>query len=166
LIVVTALALNLRFIIFSAAIAHGFRGMGTGARWFCGHLLTDGVFATCMAKMMVNEDKYWRLGYYLAPSLWSWLLWQAFALTGVLAAGSIPKNWSLEFMATIALMVLLLPMAKLRPMLVAAITGGAVAVLLQPMPLRLGLIVAIFAGIAAGFAAEHWHGKRQSGETQ
>jgi hypothetical protein len=32
------------------------------------------------------------------------------------------------------------------------------------MPLRLGLIVAIFAGIAAGFAAEHWHGKRNGGK--
>ena len=163
LIVVTALALNLRFVIFSAAIAQGFRGLGPGARWFSGHLLTDGVFATCIEKMMQNDDKDWRLGYYLAPSIWSWLLWQTFALTGVLAAGSIPKNWSLEFMATIALMLLLLPMAKMRPMLVAALTGGATAVALQGMPLRLGLIVAIFAGIAAGFAAEHWHGKRDSG---
>lgn len=164
LIVVTALALNLRFVIFSAAIAQGFRGLGRRARWFSGHLLTDGVFATCVAKMMQNDDKHWRLGYFLAPSIWSWLLWQSFALTGVLAAGSIPKNWSLEFMATIALMVLLLPMAKLRPMLVAAFVGGAAAIVLRGMPLRLGLVVAIFAGIAAGFAAEHWHEKQKSGE--
>ena len=156
LIVVTALALNLRFVIFSAAIAQGFRGLGHRARWLSGHLLTDGVFATCVAKMMQNDDRHWRLGYFLAPSIWSWLLWQTFALTGVLAAGSIPTHWSLEFMATIALMVLLLPMAKLRPMLVAACVGGAAAIALRGMPLRLGLVVAIFAGIAAGFAAEHW----------
>lgn len=164
LIVVTALALNLRFVIFSAAIAQGFRGLGHRARWLSGHLLTDGVFATCVAKMMQNDDRHWRLGYFLAPSIWSWLLWQTFALTGVLAAGSIPKNWSLEFMATIALMVLLLPMAKLRPMLVAACVGGAAAIALRGMPLRLGLVVAIFAGIAAGFAAEHWHEKKNAGE--
>ena len=64
---------------------------------------------------------------------------------------------------TIALMVLLLPMAKLRPMLVAAFVGGAAAIALRGMPLRLGLVVAIFAGIAAGFAAEHWHEKKNSG---
>ena len=86
-------------------------------------------------------------------------LWQAFALVGVLAAGSIPKHWSLEFMATIALLVLLVPMAKQRPMLVAAVSSGATAVLLRGMPLRLGLIVAIVVGIGAGFAAEHWHKK-------
>jgi predicted branched-subunit amino acid permease len=162
LIVATALALNLRFVIFSAAIAQGFRGMGSGARWLCGHLLTDGVFATCVAKMMETEDRQWRLGYYLAPSVWTWLLWQCFALTGVLAAGSIPKNWSLEFMATIALMVLLLPMAKMRPMLVAALAGGMAAVVLHDLPLKLGLFAAIFIGIGAGLAADHWQEKREA----
>jgi predicted branched-subunit amino acid permease len=162
LIVATALALNLRFLIFSAAIAQGFRGLGSGARWLSGHLLTDGVFATCVAKMMEVEDKDWRLGYYLAPSIWSWLLWQTFALVGVLAAGSIPKTWSLEFMATIALMVLLIPMAKMRPMLVAAATGGLTAVVLNGLPLRLGLFAGIFAGIAAGLAADHWNGRRET----
>jgi len=162
LIVVTALALNLRFIIFSAAIAQGFRGVDPPTRWFSGHLLTDGVFANCLEKMLKVDDPRWRLGYFLAPSIWSWLLWQVFALIGVLAAGSIPKHWSLEFMATIALLVLLIPLTKQRPMLVAALCSGATAVVLRGMPLRLGLIVAIVVGILAGFAAEHWSKK---GET-
>ena len=162
LIVATALALNLRFVIFSAAIAQGFRGHGSGTRWLCGHLLTDGVFATCMAKMMTVEDKDWRLGYYLAPAVWSWLLWQSFALVGIYAAGSIPRGWSLEFMATIALMLLLIPMAKMRPMLLAAATGGLTAVLLHGLPLKLGLFAAIFAGIGAGLAADHWQGRREA----
>jgi predicted branched-subunit amino acid permease len=160
LMLVTALALNLRFVIFSAAIAEGFRGVNTSTRWFSGHLLTDGVFANCLEKMLKVDDPRWRLGYFLAPSLWTWLLWQACTLIGVLAAGSIPKNWSLEFMASIALLLLLVPMAKQRPMLVAASVGGITAVVLRGMPLRLGLIVAIVAGICAGFAAEHWHGRK------
>jgi predicted branched-subunit amino acid permease len=164
LIVATALALNLRFLIFSAALAQGFGGVPTRTRWLAGHLLTDGVFATCLDQMLSRRDRHWRLGYYLAPSLWSWLLWQGFAIVGIFAAGSIPKSWSLEFMATIALLLLLAPMAKLRPMLVAALTGGAAAVALRGLPLRLGVIAAIVAGIAAGFAAEHWqHAKGKKG---
>lgn len=162
LIVATALALNLRFVIFSAAIARGLRGVGTPTRWLAGHLLTDGVFAVCFAKLMETEDRHWRLGYYLAPGVWSWFLWQVFALVGVLMAGSIPKGWSLEFMATIALIVLLVPMAKVRPMIVAALAGGAAAVALRGLPLKLGVIVAIFAGIAAGFATEHWQTRREA----
>jgi len=154
LIVTTALVLNLRFVIFSAAIARGFRRVSVPLRWLSGYLLIDGVFATCLDKMQATEDKPWRLGYYLAPSLWSWGLWQVFVLTGVLAAGSIPKNWSLEFMSTIALMILLVPMVKMRPMLVAAASAGIAAVVLHDMPLRLGVIMAIVIGICAGFAAE------------
>ena len=163
LIVVTALALNLRFVIFSAASAPGFRGIGQPARWLCGHLLTDGVFATCAERMQQVEDARWRLGYYLAPSLWSWLLWQSFTLLGIFAAGVVPRGWSLEFMATIALIVLLVPMARIRPMLVAAIAGGLSATLLRDLPLRLGTVVAIVIGIAAGFVADHLdHRSRQS----
>lgn len=163
LIVTTALVLNLRFLIFSAAIARGFRGVGAGTRLISSYLLIDGVFAACLEKMLVNEDPRWRLGYYLAPSFWSWLLWQTFAFTGVMAAGAIPASWSLEFMATIALLTILVPMAKMRPMLVAAAIAGSLAVLFRGMPLRLGIIVAILAGIAAGFATEHLQSKGSRG---
>ena len=160
LIITTALALNLRFVIFSAAIAPGFRGVGAPGRWLAGHVLTDGVFATCLDKLIRVDDPLWRLGYYLAPALWAWLLWQVFALTGIYAAGLIPKTWSLEFMASIALFTLLVPMAKVRPLLLAALVGGASATLLRNLPLRLGVVAGICAGIAAGFAAEHWEERR------
>ncbi len=160
LIVVTALVVNLRFVIFSAALARPLAGAGVGLRWLCGYVLTDGVFATTLERLRREPDPDWRLGYYLAPSLWCALLSQVSTLVGVLAAGSVPRSWSLEFMASIALLVLLVPMAKLRPMLLAAVTGGTLAVLLRGMPLRLGVMVAIVAGIAAGFAAEHWQARR------
>ena len=159
LILITALALNLRFVIFSAAIAPGFRGISLPLRWTSGFLMTDGVFATCLDKMLHADDPHWRLGYYLAPAVWSWVLWQGFGLIGIYAAGVVPKHWSLEFMATIALITLLVPMAKVRPMLIAALVGGASATLLRNMPLRLGVVVGICAGIAAGFAAEHFEEK-------
>lgn len=154
LIVLTALALNLRFVIFSAALAPGFAGIGSGWRWLSGHLLTDGVFAACAERMLHADSPRWRLGYYLAPSLWSWLLWQSFTLAGIYAVEVVPASWSLEFMATIALIVLLVPMARHRPMLIAALVGGLAATLLRDLPLRLGVICGIVAGIAAGFLAE------------
>lgn len=156
LILATALALNLRFVIFSAALAPGFRGIAAHWRWLSGFLLTDGVFATCLDRMLHVDDPRWRLGYYLAPSLWAWLLWQSCGLIGIHTAGLIPRAWSLEFMASIALLVLLVPLARVRPMLIAALVGGAGATLLRDLPLRLGVVVAIVAGIAAGFAAERW----------
>jgi predicted branched-subunit amino acid permease len=159
-IVATALALNLRFVIFSAAIARHLQGHATGLRWLLGHLLTDGVFAVCVAAMPRQPDPDYRLGYYLAPSVWGWAIWQVGALIGVLFAGVIPRGWSLEFMATIALMTILVPMIRERPMWIAALVGGSVAVALNSLPLRLGLFVGIVAGIIAGFVADRGGGER------
>lgn len=160
LIVAVALAINLRFVIFSAAVARGLSDHSLRTRWLCGHLLTDGAFAVTLDKMLTVKNRDWRLGHYLAPALWSWVLWQCCTMVGIAFAGSIPKSWSLEFMATLALLVLLIPMAKARPMLVSALVGAATAVALHALPLRLGLFFGIFAGILAGFAAEHWQTKK------
>lgn len=156
LIAVTTVALNLRFMIFSAAIAPAFRSYALRRRLLSGYLLVDGVFAVCADRMLKCDDPHWRWGCYLAPSLWCWVLWQVFGLVGIVGAGSMPTGWSLEFMATIALLVMLVPMAATRPMLVAALVGGLGAVALRGLPLKLGLIVGIVAGIVAGVAAERW----------
>lgn len=162
LIMATALVLNLRFLIFSAALAPVFEGVPLLRRMGCGYLLVDGVFAVGAERMLASDDRDWRVGFFLAPSLFAWALWQVFVLCGVLGAGVIPHDWSLEFMATIALITLLVPIASSRPMLVAALVGGLSAVLLRGMPLKLGLIVGIVLGIGAGFAAEHWHSREGS----
>ena len=156
LIFITALVLNLRFVIFSAALAPAFAGQPWGRRTLSSYLLVDGVFAVLSERLLKSDDPHWRWGCYIAPSVWCWALWQCFVLVGVLGAGVLPTDWSLEFMATIALMVMLIPMTATRPMLVAALAGGLGAVLLRGMPLKLGLIAGILIGIVAGFAAERW----------
>ncbi len=154
LIGLTALALNLRFVIFSAAISRGFEGIGVLRRLISGYLLIDGVFAVCTDRMLREPDPHFRFGYYIAPAAWGWVLWQVFAFAGVLGADFLPRDWSLDFMAPIALMVILVSLCKQRPMLVAAIVGGTASVMLHAMPLKLGVIVAILIGMGAGFLAQ------------
>ena len=56
-------------------------------------------------------------------------------------------------MATIALLVLLVPMARQRPMLMAAAASGVTAILLRGMPLRLGLMLAVIMITGSGLSA-------------
>lgn len=159
LIMLTALVLNLRFVIFSAALAPAFHGKPWSRRVLSSYLLVDGLFVLCSDRLLRADDEHWRWGFYIAPGAWCWCLWQLGVVAGVLGAEVIPTDWSLEFMTTIALMVMLVPMVKERAMLVAALAGGLGAVLMRGLPLRLGLIAGIAIGIAAGFAAEHWSRK-------
>jgi len=162
LIFVTGMVLNLRFIIFSAAISPAFHDHSLARRLSSSFLLTDTSFAVISPKLMESNDPQWRWGCYLVPSLYGWALWQTCVLIGVLGAGFVPSDWSLEFMGTIALIVMLAPMVRSRPMLFATLVGGLGAVFLRELPLRLGLFAAIVLGIIAGFVAEHWQMKRTS----
>lgn len=159
LIFVTGMVLNLRFVIFSAAIAPALHRESLLRRIVGSFLLTDGQFATLAPGLAAAQDPRWRWGYYIAPSIYGWLVWQSGIVVGVFGAGFFPRDWSLEFMGTIALMTMLVPMARSQPMLIAALAGGLGALLLRDLPFRLGLIAAILLGIAAGFAAEHWSRK-------
>ncbi|MCB1928803.1 MAG: AzlC family ABC transporter permease [Rhodocyclaceae bacterium] len=159
LIAVTALVLNLRFVIFSAALAPAFERVPVLQRLLSGYLLVDGVFAIGAERMLASTDRDWRMGFFLAPSIYAWVLWQVFVMCGVLGADALPRDWSLEFMATIALITLLVPIARARPMMLAALVGGVATVVLREMPLRLGMIVGIVLGIAAGFVAERWQSR-------
>lgn len=160
LIFVTGMVLNLRFVIFSAAIAPSLKEQSLPRRILGGFLLTDNAFAVLGPRLAEMRDPVWRWGYYIAPSLYGWTLWQSGVLVGVFGAGLVPADWSLEFMGTIALMAMVVPMVRSRPMLLAALVGGLGAVLLRGLPLRLGLFVAIVLGIAAGFIAERWNERR------
>ena len=160
LIFLTGLVLNLRFLIFSASIAPAFHDRPWAQRLASSYLLTDSAFTLLSPRLLTAADPRWRWGYYIAPAIYGWLLWHVGVLIGVFGADILPRDWSLEFMATIALMVMLVPMARTRPMLLAALASGLGALLLRGLPLRLGLCAAIAIGIATGFAAEHWQTKR------
>lgn len=162
LIFLTGLVLNLRFVIFSATIAPAFHDRPWAQRLASSYLLTDNAFTLLSGQLLTTQDPSRRWGYYLAPAIYCWLLWQACVLIGVLGANVLPRDWSLEFMGTIALMVMLVPLVRTRPMLLAALAAGLAAVLLRPLPLRLGLFAAIVAGIVVGFAAEHWQDRRKA----
>lgn len=156
LIALTALVLNLRFLIFSATLAPVFQGVRLKHRWLSGYLLVDGVAAAYSSRLLAAPNTAWRYGYFLGPSLWSWACWQLATLVGELLADSIPRNWPLGFMATIALLVLLIPMCRERSMLASALVGGAMVIVLGWLPLRMGLFCAILFGMVAGYLTEQW----------
>ena len=156
-------ALGMNLLVYAGTAQLGALPLiAAGARLLSSYLLVDGVFAICADKAIACDDPQWRWGYYIAPSVFNWLVWQLFVAGGVFGAEFVPSDWSLEFMVTIALMVLVLPMLRSRPMLVAALAGGLGAVLLRGLPLRLGVVAGIAIGIAAGFAAEHWQQRREA----
>lgn len=157
-IVLTALVVNLRFVIFSAGLYPHVKKIPLARRLALGFVTADFGFAVSMARW-VNvrpEDRgapehIWFL---IGVTSGTWFVWQATSVAGILLGAQFPSAWGLDFAIVVALIALTLPMISNRPALVGAVSAGIVAVLAASMPLRLGLVTAVVVGIAAAMATD------------
>lgn len=156
LIFCTALILNLRFLIFSATLSPVFSGTRRRVRWLAGYLMSDGVMAAFSARLLAEPDREKRLGLYFGPSLLNWVIWQFFTMIGILAGAALPGHWPIGFLATISLLTLATPMVHTMPMAAAAAVTAAVLIVLHTLPFRLGFLLAIIAGMLAGYVVEQY----------
>jgi 4-azaleucine resistance transporter AzlC len=152
-VVLTAVVINLRMLMYSASIAPHFRDFrGT---WKAGlaYLLTDQAYALSIATYR-SEGSIDRRAYYLGVALTLWGVWQVTTVAGVFLGTGVPDRWGLEFAVPLVFLALLVPAMSDRPSTVAGVAGGAVAVLGAGLPLNLGLLVGATVGILAGFGVE------------
>jgi len=155
-IVVTALLLNLRFLLYSAAMAPHLRGPNLPQRALLAWMLTDQALAFASQRYALQPERGGKVAYYLGLAIPMAVVWTSASTIGVLMQSGIPSDWSLEFAVPIIFLTLWVTSLRRgdRAILTAGLVGVAVAVLAQGLPYNLGLMTATFAGIAAGLVAE------------
>lgn len=156
LIFAAGFVVNMRFIIFGAALQPYFRHLSWPRRFVLGVLTSDIVFVLFMARYSARRriGTSQQLWYFLGVVVPGWVTWNAFSLIGIYMGAFVPTEWSLDFAAILALLAVVIPLIKTRPVVMCMLVAGVVAWLGQPLPLRLGLVVAVVAGVGAGVFAE------------
>ncbi|WP_353808808.1 AzlC family ABC transporter permease [Agromyces sp. SYSU T00194] len=156
IVVLTALVVNSRHLLYSASLAPYWREWKRGTRAAGAYFLADPMYALAIARYEGHpaEDGTVRLRYYFAMALTAWAGWMTLTGAGVLLGGVLPASLPLELAAPLTFLLLLLPTLKRRPAYVAAATAGIVAIIAAPLPLGLGLIVAAAVGMFAGAFTE------------
>ncbi len=154
-IVATALVINSRFAMYSAALAPHFRGLSTPRTAAVAYLLTDQAFGVSISRFAKEEwDLRTRFHYYLGAGLALWTTWQVSSIIGVIVGGGVPPEWSLDFAIPLVFLALAFPAIKDRGTRVAAIAAALTAAVAAELPLNLGLLAAATVGIVAGLIAE------------
>jgi len=163
LIFAAGFVVNLRFVIFGAALHPYFRMLSWPRRFALGYFTTDMAFVFFISRFsdVKKRGTVTQRGFFVGGNTLGWLVWQASSIAGIFAGAAVPAAWPLDFVAVLALMTVLLPLVKTRPLLVAALAAGAVGWIGQSLPLRLGLIAAVVAGVVAGMCAERWPEKKR-----
>lgn len=153
-VVITALVVNVRHLMYSAAMASHFSEFPKRSRWALPYLLTDQAFAVSILRYETADDPTYKRWYFVGAGFTLWASWQVATITGVVLGAQIPESLGLGFAIPLVFMVLLIPVVQTRPGLIAAIIGGLVAVAATDMPYGLGLVTGAVAGVSAGVAAE------------
>lgn len=157
----TALVVNLRFVIFSAAIGPHFAHLSWKWRLWYGYFSADIIAALFPRRFPAPtfDQTAGKAGFYSGIGYPNWLCWQTGSVAGILLAGQIPESWNIGYAGTLALLAILIPLTFNAAALAGVVTAGGIAVAFAELPYRLGLLLGVVAGMAAALAVDSRYGK-------
>lgn len=151
---VTALCVNLRFVIFSAQMRVHMMSLPLRWRLVAGYLTADVTYVMTMQRhgqsQAASPQHPAPLAYFTGLCAVNWTAWNVASLVGVLFAGAIPTQWGLGFAGTLALVGLLVSLANDRLTMLTAGIAGTAAVAAFSLPFKLNMIVAVASAVACG----------------
>ena len=154
-IVLTCTCVNLRFGMYSAALAPWFSGMPASRRRITAYVVHDQSFGLSLARFQ-SRDEDWRARsiFFLAAGGITAAVWASTAGVGHVIGAQLPANWPIDFAMPLIFISMIIPFLKSRPKWLAAIVASGAALVLRDMPLDLGLLIATALGVGAGYWAE------------
>lgn len=159
-IFLTALVVNLRFVIFAAILAPHFARLPLKQRFFLGYAAGDMTVALYLQKFPTEKPEVGKVSYLKGLLYPNWAAWQVGSIAGVLLGSTVPAEWGLGFAGTLAIIGITVPMVTTKPALCGVLVSGAVAVAAAGLPYKLGLLVAVLVGMAVAMAVESLNEKK------
>ncbi|MFZ3154860.1 AzlC family ABC transporter permease [Pseudomonas sp.] len=151
-ILLTTLVVNLRHVLYSAALQPYVGRLPQRWRVPLAFGLTDETFAVVQRRYLsrgMTEHGQW---YHAGVALALYLSWVSSSLVGALFGQSVPNlaGWGLDFAMLATFIGIVVPALRNQPQIAAALVAGAVALLCHAWPYKLGLMAAALSGIAVG----------------
>ncbi|MEA1607682.1 AzlC family ABC transporter permease [Pseudomonas spirodelae] len=165
-ILLTTLVVNLRHVLYSAALQPYVGPLAQRWRVPLAFGLTDETFAVVqrryLARGMAEHGQWYHAGVALAL----YVSWVGSSLVGALFGQSVPNlaGWGLDFAMLATFIGIVVPALRSQPQIAAALVAGAVALLCHSWPYKLGLMAAALSGIAIGVLLERRQAPLAAGE--
>ena len=159
IILATAMAVNLRMMMYSVALSPHLGGAPLGTRAIMAYFLVDQTFALSLAEFEKRPEMTMaeKVAYFFGTMTPITLIWNVSTVLGVQMGRSIPPDWGLDFAMPITFLGMTAAMLRTMPHVLAAVVSVGVTLILWAMPYGTGLLVGAMAGMAAGALAEVWN---------
>ncbi|WP_135823347.1 AzlC family ABC transporter permease [Halorussus ruber] len=156
-VVLTALVVNLRYLMYSASLGAHFRDLSARWKLVVSFFLLDVTYALSVAKFEgpnapdpTGEGRW----YYLGTAVPLWATWVGSSVVGIVFGARVPSSWQLDFAIPLLFMGLLFPALDDAPSYLAGVVAGLLAIVGVGLPFNVGILVAALGGIVAGVLAE------------
>lgn len=165
-ILLTTLIVNLRHVLYSAALQPYVGPLPQRWRLPLAFGLTDETFAVVQRRYLARGMSGHGQWYHAGVALTLYLSWVGSSLIGVVFGRGVPDlaGWGLDFAMLATFIGIVVPALRNRPQIAAALVAAGVALLTQAWPYKLGLLAAALAGIGAGVVLERRAGRGLIGE--
>lgn len=151
-LVATAAVINLRHVMYSAALSPRFADQPRWFRWVGPFFLIDQLFALTTVRTELDASTWRR--FYLSAGVFYFLSWTTTVTIGLVVGSAIPTEWRLDVAPAIMFAGLVVLGLTNRPGIVAAVTGAVVCLLALDVPNNGGILIGAVSGVLAGFAAD------------
>ncbi len=150
----SAACVNLRFVLFSAQWRPFLDHLPRGRRLALGYLLADLNLVMFQKAWPGGKREPGQARYAAGGALIVWIIWQSSSLLGILASSRVPMSWGLGFAGTLSMLGIAYALLVDRTAWVAAIVSATAAIAAFALPLKLNILVAIAAAVAASLLLE------------
>jgi predicted branched-subunit amino acid permease len=158
IVIVTALAVNLRMAMYSASLAPHLGKASLRTRAFVAYLMVDQAYATAFAhyEQAPTRPLSEKIAYYfgaLTPVCGPWYL---ATLAGAMIGTTLPAGVPIDAAVPITFVALIGPALRTLPHVIAAFVSVVVTLVLGFVPHNLGLMIAAIAAMVVAAQAELW----------
>jgi predicted branched-subunit amino acid permease len=151
-LVATAAVINLRHVMYSAALSPRFNDQPRWFRWVGPFFLIDQLFALTSVRTTMPGPAWRR--FYLSAGIFYYLSWMTVVTLGLVVGSSIPTEWRLGVAPAIMFAGLVVLGLTNRPGIVAAVVGAGACLLALDVPNNGGILVGAISGVIAGYIAD------------
>lgn len=155
-ILATSLAVNLRMVMYSVAMAPHLGKAPLGMRALMAYFLVDQTFAASQVEFERNPDLSIadKVAFFFGTVVPIAPLWFGATLAGAMVGEEIPPEYALDFAVPITFLAICAPMLRSIPHVVTAAVSIAMALVFSGLPYGTGLLLAAGLAMAAGALTE------------
>jgi predicted branched-subunit amino acid permease len=151
-LVATASVINLRHVMYSAALSPRFADQPRWFRRLGPFLLIDQLFALVGPRAEMSS-RAWRR-YYLAAGLFYFVSWMVVVTVGLVVGSSIPAAWRFDVAAALMFAGLVALGIADRPGVIAAVAGAVGCAIGLRAPNGSGILIGAIVGVVVGYLAD------------